>query len=147
MSDPSSQPTQPLTDDELADIARRADIADSIDYVCDEATMKDLRRLLAEVDRLRTKNASLSKVYKIINDAHEYKSIKVGELIEQVDAMEPKLKAVQEFVDSEPEQTGHCGSPSHTHWCHRHAHMEAREQVSRALGLDQDGRGQANGNA
>lgn len=102
-----------------------------------------LARAEAEAERLRTKYASLQKVHEIINDAHEYKSIKVYELTDQLDAMEPKFKAVQEFATSEPEQTGHCGSPSHTHWCHRHAHMEAREQVSRALGLDQDGRGQA----
>lgn len=31
----------------------RADITDSIDYVCDEATMGDLRRALAEIERLR----------------------------------------------------------------------------------------------
>lgn len=49
-----TEPTQPLTDEELAAIARRADIADSIDYVCDEGTMTDLRRLLAEVDRLQS---------------------------------------------------------------------------------------------
>jgi hypothetical protein len=121
--------TQPLSED---DLQRAQDLADD-----NIATVRDLRLLLSEVKRLRVEYASLSKVYKIINDAHEYKSIKVYELTDLVDAMEPKLKAVTEFVTSEPEQTGHCGSMGHTSWCHRHAHMEAREQVSRALGLDQ----------
>lgn len=43
----------PLTDADLAAITHRADITDSIDYVCDEGTMADLRRLIAEVHRLR----------------------------------------------------------------------------------------------
>lgn len=41
-----------MTDETLAGIARRADIVDSIDYVCDEDTMRDLRRLLDENARL-----------------------------------------------------------------------------------------------
>jgi hypothetical protein len=56
MSD--DQPTQPLTDAELADIERRADITDSIDYVCDESTMSDLRRMLAELRRTRAEHDS-----------------------------------------------------------------------------------------
>lgn len=46
---------RPLTVADLADIERRADITDTIDYVCDEATMADLRRLLAEVKRIHAK--------------------------------------------------------------------------------------------
>ena len=47
------QTTQPLTDAELSDIERRADITDSIDHVCDESTMSDLRCLLSELRRTR----------------------------------------------------------------------------------------------
>lgn len=49
----STEPIQALTEADLAGIERRADIADSIDYVCDDATMADLRKLLAEVKRLQ----------------------------------------------------------------------------------------------
>ncbi len=55
----NDQPTQPLTDDDLAAIERRADITDSIDYVCDESTMSDLRRLLAELRRTREERDTL----------------------------------------------------------------------------------------
>lgn len=140
------EPTQPITDADLARMDRELTVAVVGDgeWYLTTCAPRDMRRLLDEVDRLRTKLESLSKVYKIINDAHEYKSIQVYEMGDRLDDMEPKLKAVTEFATSEPEQTGHCGSPSHTHWCHRHAHMEAREQVSRALGLDQSGEGQTN---
>jgi hypothetical protein len=47
-------PTKSPTNAELAEMKRRADIADSTDYVCDEATLADLRRALAEIKRLRT---------------------------------------------------------------------------------------------
>lgn len=48
---------QPLrvTVADLADIERRADITDSIDHVCDDATMADLRRLIAELKRIHGK--------------------------------------------------------------------------------------------
>lgn len=45
----------PLTVADLADMERRADITDTIDYVCDESTMADLRRLLTEVKRIHAK--------------------------------------------------------------------------------------------
>lgn len=45
----------PLTVADLADMERRADITDTIDYVCDESTMADLRRLLAELKRIHAK--------------------------------------------------------------------------------------------
>lgn len=46
---------RPLTVADLADMERRADITDSIDHVCDDATMADLRRLIAELKRIHGK--------------------------------------------------------------------------------------------
>lgn len=45
----------PLTVADLADMERRADITASIDHVCDDATMADLRRLIAELKRIHAK--------------------------------------------------------------------------------------------
>lgn len=45
--------TKSPTNAELADMKRRADVTGSIDYVCDEATLADLRCALAEIERLR----------------------------------------------------------------------------------------------
>ena len=52
---------EPMTDAELSDIERRADITDSIEYVCDESTMSDLRRLLAELRRTRAELAAITE--------------------------------------------------------------------------------------
>jgi hypothetical protein len=83
------EPTQPLTDEELAAIARRADIADSIDYVCDEGTMTDLRRLLAEVYRLRHDNEHHQR-YRYTAEQNAYYAAKdARELREELDALLP----------------------------------------------------------
>lgn len=61
--------TLPITDEALAAIARRADISDSIDYVVDDETMADLRRLLEEVNRLRAKvQQILGEQYDLLSD-------------------------------------------------------------------------------
>lgn len=61
--------TLPITDEALAAIARRADVSDSVDYVVDDETMADLRRLLEEVNRLRAKvQQILGEQYDLLSD-------------------------------------------------------------------------------
>lgn len=54
-TDEPAPPPPRLTVADLADIERRADITNSIDHVCDDATMADLRRLIAELKRIHAK--------------------------------------------------------------------------------------------
>lgn len=65
MSDSSSQPTQPLTDERLArikarsDAFRKAGMGHGTNAAYDSAA--DAPRLLAEVDRLRAENSALAE--------------------------------------------------------------------------------------
>lgn len=68
---------QRLTDDDLAAIELRADITDTVEYVCDESTMSDLRRLLAELRRTRVELAAgnASDGYHTHNELYDYRML------------------------------------------------------------------------
>lgn len=119
---------QRLTDAELAAIERRADITDSVEYVCDESTMNDLRRLLAEVDRLRTALTAISRN----EQAAANRSL---ELQEENDRLRAENTAQAERIAELASEVVATAS--------RNCTLQAENDLLRPL--DQSGEGQGNG--
>jgi hypothetical protein len=122
MSDPSSQPTQPLTDEELAVMQGAVERADLFDPDLLPIAFRDRKRLLAEVVRLRADLAEArleraKKLRPVADELHSLKDYVIGHADGGTFPSETLLNAFLERVAT--------------------AHV-------RALGLDQDGRGQAN---
>jgi len=122
---------KPLTDDEIANVrdnlANAERTADPWEIV---PNFRAVRGLLAEVDRVRTELDSMTRFAEDLRAERDRRLRAEGELGVERDALAAKIEAASELHPAWFCET--CNSPNPC-------------PTRRALGLDQDGGGQANG--
>lgn len=144
----ATEPSQPITDAELASIeARWSRYVSLRDPDSMETSVHDVPDLLAEVDRLLAKIADMRTV--LIN-AHEAGS-SLGRDVERLEAENAAARELHEPASEAGQGYDETGSYTYIEPCCRTCGTADEYAVrwpcntAKALGLDQFGEGQANG--